>query len=184
MGYLDLYYIDLKYIRDLSKTDDRVMSVSPQTNKENRPFVGVVVMMNGQNYCIPLTSPKDKFLNKKSEIDFVKIFDETIRDRNGSFKLIGVLNINDMIPVDKTVMSKVNLSISPKDTIPTKKYKELMQKQIRWCRAHSDIIINKANKVYDLVVNMPDKNKRLTRRCLNFKKLEQILEKRINQQYC
>lgn len=66
MKKLDLYYIDLKYIRDLSHTDDNVMSISPQRGKQNRPFVGVVVLMNGRNYCIPLTSPKDKFKNKKS----------------------------------------------------------------------------------------------------------------------
>lgn len=50
MKKLDLYYIDLKYIRDLSHTDDNVMSISPQRGKQNRPFVGVVVLMNGRNY--------------------------------------------------------------------------------------------------------------------------------------
>ena len=92
MKKLDLYYIDLKYIRDLSHTDDNVMSISPQREKQNRPFVGVVVLMNGRKYCIPLTSPKDKFKNKKSQVDFIKVFDEERRDENGQFKLIGVLN--------------------------------------------------------------------------------------------
>ena len=36
---LNLYLIDMKYIRNLAKTDDHVMSVSPQTGKETRPFV-------------------------------------------------------------------------------------------------------------------------------------------------
>ena len=65
MQKLDLYYIDLKYIRDLSKTDDNVMSISPQRSKENRPFLGVITVIGEQQYCIPLTSPKDKFKNKK-----------------------------------------------------------------------------------------------------------------------
>ncbi len=30
---LNLYNIDMKYIRDLSRADDHVMSVSPQSNK-------------------------------------------------------------------------------------------------------------------------------------------------------
>ena len=34
MKKLDLYYIDLKYIRDLSHTDDNVMSISPQRGKQ------------------------------------------------------------------------------------------------------------------------------------------------------
>ena len=46
MKKLDLYYIDLKYIRNLSHVDDNVMSISPQRGKQNRPFVGVVVLMN------------------------------------------------------------------------------------------------------------------------------------------
>ena len=46
MKKLDLYYIDLKYIRDLSHADDNVMSISPQRQKQNRPFVGVVVFIH------------------------------------------------------------------------------------------------------------------------------------------
>lgn len=49
MYVLDFYSIDLKYVRSLSKADDKVMSISPQIGKEIRPFVGVVVLMNGKN---------------------------------------------------------------------------------------------------------------------------------------
>ena len=108
MKKLDLYYIDLKYIRNLSKADDNVMSISPQRGKENRPFVGVIALVNGAEYCIPLTSPKDKFKTKKSQLDFIKIFDESRRDDNNQFKLIGVLNINNMIPVADAVIQKVD----------------------------------------------------------------------------
>ena len=76
MDKLDLYYIDLKYIRKLANADSNVMSVSPQRGKAGRPFVGVVVLVNDRKYCIPLTSPKEKFLNKKSQVDFIKIFDD------------------------------------------------------------------------------------------------------------
>lgn len=37
MEQLNLYSIDLKYIRDLTKADQHVMSVSPQIGKETRP---------------------------------------------------------------------------------------------------------------------------------------------------
>ena len=87
MEKLDLYYIDLKYIRNLSNADDNVMSISPQRGKENRPFVGVIVLVNGMEYCIPLTSPQDKFKTKKSQIDFIKIFDESRRDENNQLSL-------------------------------------------------------------------------------------------------
>ena len=88
---LALYYMDMKYVRDLHKIDDRVQSVSPQIHKSNRPFVGVVVICENQQYCIPLDSPKEKHLNKKNDVDFSRIFDGD--------KLIGVLNFNNMIIV-------------------------------------------------------------------------------------
>ena len=40
MEQLKLYYIDMKYVRDLHNADDRVDSVSPQIGKENRVFIG------------------------------------------------------------------------------------------------------------------------------------------------
>lgn len=45
---LQLYYMDMKYVRDLHRADDRVQSVSPQIHKSKRPFVGVVVICENQ----------------------------------------------------------------------------------------------------------------------------------------
>ncbi len=39
---LQLYTMDMKYVRDLHKADDKVQSVSPQIHKSNRPFVGIL----------------------------------------------------------------------------------------------------------------------------------------------
>ena len=175
--YYTTTYIDLKYIRDLSKIDDNVMSISPQRGKENRPFVGVIVLINGQNYCIPLTSPKDKFKKMKSQVDFMKIFDESKKQPDGTYKLLGVLNINNMIPVSKEVLEKVDLAIHKKDSVEIKRAKILMQKQIAWCRDNADVIVNRANKVYDMVVNHPEKNSRLVKRSTKFRKLEEKLKK-------
>ena len=69
---LSIYQIDMKYVRDLAKADDKVMSVSPQENKESRPFVGIVVIMNDKKYCIPLSSPKSKHNQMKNDVDFTK----------------------------------------------------------------------------------------------------------------
>lgn len=55
-----------------------------------------------------------------------------------------------------------------------------MQKQLAWCRNHVDVITNRAQKVYDLVVNTPDKNKNLTKRSSKFKALEAELNKFLN----
>ena len=158
-------------MRDLAKVDDRVMSVSPQTNKAARPFVGIVVVNNEHDYCIPLSSPKPKHANMKNGRDFSKIF-----DRKGH--LIGVLNFNNMIPVTQEVIQRVSLRITPKDGEQNRAFKMLMQNQIDWCNASADAIIRKANKLYAIVTTQPEAYRSLTRRCCDFKRLEAVLSKR------
>lgn len=43
---LEVYRVDMKYIRNLHNIDDRVLSVSPQIGKDERPFLGVLVICN------------------------------------------------------------------------------------------------------------------------------------------
>lgn len=161
----------MKYIRDLANVDDKVMSVSPQTKKSNRPFVGIVVICDNKEYCIPLTSPKPKHKNMKNDKDFSKIF-----DKNGN--LIGAINFNSMIPINNDVVSKIDISISQNDNPKDKAYKNLLHDQLNWCNKNKDSIINKANKLYHIVTETPDKMRNLTNRCCDFKKLESVLQKR------
>lgn len=168
--HLKLYNINIKYIRDLTAVDDNVMSVSPQIGKENRPLVGVIVICDKKEYCVPLSSPKPKHDKMKNDLDFSKII-----DRNG--KLIGVLNFNSMLPVDRSLISEVDLSISKSDPSRLAEYKHLMRDQLKWCNENIDNIIKKANKLYRFVTLTPEKSYNLTRRCCDFKKLEGILEK-------
>lgn len=167
---LGLYHIDMKYIRDLAQKDDKVISVSPQVGKEYRPFVGIVVICDSKKYCIPLSSPKAKHKNMKNDLDFSKIF-----DKKG--KLIGVLNFNSMIPVDNSVVKRVNLIVSPRDNAEEKYYKELLNDQLDWCNDNADIIAKKADKLYTIITQTPEKLINLTRRCCDFKKLEAVLAK-------
>jgi protein AbiQ len=160
----------MKYIRNLAKVDDKVVSVSPQIKKENRPFVGIVVICDSKLYCIPLTSPKLKHQQMKNDKDFSKMF-----DRNG--KLIGAINFNNMIPVDKYVIKPIDVNVNPKDTFKDRAYKELLKDQLNWCNQNKESIINKANRLYNIVTEQPEKSRNLTRRCCNFKKLEDVLSR-------
>ncbi|MDE5596236.1 MAG: type III toxin-antitoxin system ToxN/AbiQ family toxin, partial [Lachnospiraceae bacterium] len=93
---LKLYNVNLKYIRNLHSVDNHVPSISPQIGKQNRPFLGVVVMVNSAKYCIPLSSNsarKNKNLDSMREnITFRKI-----RDKHG--KILAALNLNNMITI-------------------------------------------------------------------------------------
>ncbi len=177
--HLKLYEIDMKYVRDLAQVDDNVMSVSPQINKDMRPFVGILVLINGKEYCVPLSSPKPKFVKKKNTIDFMRIIDNTVIDEKGMGKIIGALNFNNMLPVNKEVIYHIDLRKKTSDNGKNKAYKELLVKQLDWCQKNEDKLLSHANRTYDIVTKYPDKSRDLVRRCCNFKKLEAVLEKYI-----
>ena len=62
-----LYNVNIKYIRNLHNVDDNVPSVSPQIGKQARPFLGIVVLVNSSNFCIPFCSQKQAVLSLKSQ---------------------------------------------------------------------------------------------------------------------
>ena len=111
----NLYKVDMKYIRNLHNIDDKVLSVSPQTGKDNRIFVGIVIICGIHKYCIPISLPKEKYKKMKNSMDFSKI------EING--KLLGVLNFNLMIPIEEEQLQLVDTTIFKRDRENIKYYK-------------------------------------------------------------
>ena len=162
-GRLNLYRIDMKYIRNLHNIDDRVASVSPQIGKQHRIYVGIVVVCKEHKYLIPISNPAEKNKKMKTRADFDKIF-------YYKGKMLEVLKYNLMIPVEDKQLIKVNLKQDKKDTIAEKHYKQLCVDEITWCRKNAEVIINKANCLYDLCTDKS--NYKGKDRCLDFEKLE------------
>ena len=165
---LNLYRIDMKYIRNLHDIDNRVSSVSPQIGKQHRIYVGIVVICNQRKYLISLSHPVEKHKRMNPRADFDKIV-----NKNG--KLLGVLNYNLMIPVEEQQLLKVDLNACKADSIGEKYYKQLCIDELNWCRKHADDIINKANCLYQLCTG--ESNYKGKARCLDFKRLERECEK-------
>ena len=165
---LNLYRIDMKYIRNLHNVDNRVSSVSPQIGKQHRIYIGIVVICNEKKYLIPLSHPVEKHKKMSARADFDKII-----DKRG--KLLGVLNYNLMIPIEEAQLIKLNLKESKTDSINIKHYKQLCIDELNWCRKNSDVIINKANCLYKFCTE--ESNYKGKNRCLNFKELEIECEK-------
>ncbi|MBD5511083.1 MAG: type III toxin-antitoxin system ToxN/AbiQ family toxin [Lachnospiraceae bacterium] len=165
---LNLYRIDMKYIRNLHNADNRVSSVSPQIGKQHRIYVGIVIICNAKKYLIPLSHPVEKHKKMSSQADFDKII-----DKRG--KLLGVLNYNLMIPVSEQQLIRINLKPDKTDSIADRYYKQLCIDELKWCRQNTDIITNKANCLYKLCSS--ESNYKGKSRCLNFKKLEAECEK-------
>lgn len=62
MGKFQFYHVEDKYIRYLHSIESRV-----QFNKgQRRPYVGIVLSINGVDYYVPLESPKPNHANIKS----------------------------------------------------------------------------------------------------------------------
>lgn len=172
---LNLYRVDMKYIRDLHRADDRVSSVSPQIGKDKRVYVGILVVCKDKKYVVPLSHAENKHKNMKTSADFDKVYDKKNR-------LVAVLNFNLMIPVTEKQLIPVDLSIHPADSPSEKAYKNLCINEIEYCRkpAFSKIITDKANTLYDLCKK--ESGYKGKSRCLDFEKLEKICE-RFNQKF-
>ena len=130
----------------------------------------VMIQFLYPSYFLPpqRANPKPKHRSMKNDVDFTKILDGE--------KLIGVMNFNNMIPVDESCIAPLNLRIGGNDDAATKNYKKMAAKQLDWCQHNQDAIVRKANKLYVLVQS--DKvSGYLKRRCCDFKKLEVILQK-------
>lgn len=178
MILLNMYDVELKYIRDLHNADSNVISQSPQISKDTRRYLGIVIMLNGQKYCIPFSSgQKDKYQSKKSNIDLIKIPDVEKKNNNGAYVTMAVLNLNNMIPVDESLITKVDLRMLKTDDYAQQRRKRLLQKELAWCRENAELIVRRAQKVYNMVNETPEKSHMLTKRCCNFKKLEDVMQR-------
>ncbi|MCD8068297.1 MAG: type III toxin-antitoxin system ToxN/AbiQ family toxin [Lachnospiraceae bacterium] len=152
----------MKYIRNLHHIDDRIMSVSPQAGKDERPFLGIIVLCNHMQYCIPLSKPKPKHKNMKNKIDFKKI------ECDG--ELLGVLNFNLMIPVENAQLIPIDTIVRKHDNQNIRKRKNILLKELNWCNEHASDICNTANVLYRKYLS--GENFSAKNQCVDFLRLE------------
>lgn len=90
-------------------------------------------------YCIPLSSveEKEKYKSMSENITCRKI-----RDDDGN--VIGILNINNMIPVRDEYLTPFELEELPTDTQIQLSYKRKCRQELKWCRLHGNEILRLA----------------------------------------
>ena len=128
--------------------------------KELRPFIGILFNINEIRYFAPLSSPKAKHIKLKNTIDLVKIDEGKL----------GVININNMIPVNEKNYELFDLNISNKSVEEVKRIR-LINQQLRWLNSHKNNIIGKALGLYNKFINNK-LSKNVVDRCCDFKLLE------------
>jgi protein AbiQ len=159
---LELYNVSERYCKYLKQYDRNTPFAIK--DKNNRPFIGVLLSIKEINYFAPLFSPKAKHkkMNDRKMLDLIKL-------GNGE---LGVINLNNMIPIPLKVLSKIDFHIQVSDSNSTKQYKTLLKTQYEWCKENRSKIIKKADILYNRVVK-GRASQNLIRRCCNFKLLEQ-----------
>lgn len=146
-----LYTINEDYINYLKTFSENVR----YNKNESRPYVGIVLKINEHNYFAPLGSPKPKHIKMKESLDFIKI-------DNG---LLGVINLNNMVPVPLEEIKKLDFSKFDKN------YQELLKDQSRWIYENTKKINKKSYNLYKLITTK--ENTIFHKRSNNFKLLEE-----------
>lgn len=155
MENLKIYRVEDKYIRYLHSIDNKV-----QHNKNaKRPYVGVVFSFGGFNYFVPMESPKPNHSKIKSGKHILRL-------KNGEY---GLLGFNNMIPVHKDALISFDIAKEP-----DKKYRNLLQNQIRICNRMKADVLDHAQKTYFSVING---NEFLAKISCDFKALEKASKK-------
>ena len=166
---MEFYTVNTDYVNYLRKHEPRIW-----VNKENgrlRPYVGVVLTVNGNKYYAALSSPKPKHDKMKERLDFIRLEDE----KN---QLRAVLNLNNIIPVDDSLITKLNVKSIKDDT-----YRHLLRIELIDIRRKQSIISKKAHIIYTRTTKHRDdpKNKSLVALSYDFLLLEQKLREYLKQ---
>lgn len=85
-----------------------------------------------------------------------------------------------MIPVEETLVQKIDTKIHKHDNPDTRKKKQLLIRELKWCNEHARDLTNTANVLYTKYIS--NENFSAREQCLDFKKMEiecqRFLEKR------
>lgn len=145
------YHIDESYIEYLHSIDYRV-----QFNKnERRPYIGVVLHINGWDYFAPLESPKAGHKKFRSNGPILKL--------DGG--RLGLIGFNNMVPVLPAYLVSFDINKVSDDA-----YRNLLQKQFRFCKSNVDVILNRARTTYTKTVQ--GKEPYYRKNCCDFELLE------------
>lgn len=166
MSKLRFYEVNDSYIEYCRNFDCKVPDNKIGSRKHARKFIGIVLEIGNYKYFAPLSSYKPKHNTMSEGVDFIKI-----KDNDGGY---AVINLNNMIPVPDDAIIEIDI-----DNEPDFKYRNLLLKQFLICKSKKDVILRKANKLYEIVT--VNKTQRFVMRCCDFKLLESKCEAVIHQ---
>lgn len=149
---------------------------------KTKPYIGILILKNGMEYVIPLSSAKEKHKSWKNiDTDRLLIFENCekntftgkdiyVENKDGSFKhILSVIDLKKMIPIKSGLYAEVDLNPNENDSDEEKKYKILLNLEYSFCIKIIDLIIKKASKLYEKQML----TKKVVKFCCDFKLLEE-----------
>lgn len=152
---IGLYNVSEEYLRYLNKIEPEVQ-YSEDKEYGQKPFLGIIVLIDTYSYFIPLTSGKKKHTKwknvgpahyliyekvEKTELKHNDVF-KSVSDTQ-ALKIFAALDIKKMIPVKEGLYSRINFS-----ELEDVKYADLLEKEYRFCQKIQDSILAKVKQVY------------------------------------
>lgn len=161
-----LIRISMEYTNFLRNTiDSKVPLEHLGSDYLPRPFVGILIMNDSNQFVIPLTSPKAKHARMKNSLDFHKI-------NGGEY---GAINFNNMFPIinDNRIYEIIDTEILPDCLEAELQYRNLIRNQLTWLNlSHNKaLVLKKAETLYNLYIS-GKLDKKIKKRCCNFIKLQ------------
>lgn len=167
MKKLKWYIAEKDYVKYLKSFDNKVENIDYKSTI--KPYIGIILKIGEFNYYVPVSSPKKKHIKMKESLDFIKII-----DKKGI--ILGVLNLNNMIPIlDSQIKvlkyAEIDKERDFKSTKEKRQYISLLTTELKMINLRIEKIQNNALKLYEIKDNNPNSN--LAKRSCNFKLLEQ-----------
>lgn len=137
---MKFYAIDINYISYLRQFD-RIVPITHGVRQ--RPYLGIIVVYDGESFFAPLSSPKLKHITMRNNIDFIKI----------DAGKLGVINLNNMIPVNHANITEINPQVfrtSP--NVDDQEYGDLLFDQLSWINSgtNPDTIAKRARNLLNM----------------------------------
>lgn len=177
------YTVNYDYLEYLHSVDSEVQFSNEYNSSEHpKPFLGILIFINDIKYLIPLSSAKPKharlnFENTgighlliREEIDILDhcdsdwIVKEIPGDEEKKYHILSILEIKKMIPLKDGFYEEMDF-----ERIEDDEYVDLLKKEYLFCRSKKDLIIDKAEKLYNNQINQNS----FVRFSCDFKKLEE-----------
>lgn len=148
MSELKLYEISEEYISYISTVEKNVFSSKGNDRNHTRKYLGIVYSINGYNYYIPLSSPKNSDYRMENGVQkirgsIVPIIRITSQSSSGELELKGTLKLSNMIPVPVSELTLYDIEHEP-DLF----YKALIHKEMLFIRKNKNKIIQNAKILY------------------------------------